>query len=128
MPVSASFHVDCLTRSAAESRAWLRTVLAVALPAGVRYDLIDDAVLCASELISNAVEAGCASATLSMCVADGVMRLSVIDDAQGHPLMSEPLATAARGRGLVLVDALSSRWGVDPAAVGKEVWAELALI
>jgi two-component sensor histidine kinase len=82
--------------------------------------------LCATELITNAVEAGCQSATLHV-ILDDRLRLSIMDDADGMPTTAQPLPSAIRGRGLVIVEALSDRWGVDRTAAGKEVWAEFAL-
>jgi len=35
---------------------------------------------------------------------------------------------ALGGRGLMLVDALSARWGSQPCPFGKFVWAELPLV
>ncbi len=35
---------------------------------------------------------------------------------------------ALGGRGLMLVDALSDRWGSQPCPFGKVVWAELQLV
>jgi anti-sigma regulatory factor (Ser/Thr protein kinase) len=88
-------------------------------------DLLDDTVLCVSELVTNAVTAGCSSLTLQLRVDDSVVRVSVLDDAPGHPTPRQAGPSDRSGRGLHLVEAVSRRWGVDPAASGKEVWAEL---
>jgi anti-sigma regulatory factor (Ser/Thr protein kinase) len=88
-------------------------------------DLLDDTVLCVSELVTNAVTAGCSSLTLQVWVDARVVRVSVLDDAPGRPTPREAGPGDRSGRGLRLVEAVSRRWGVDPAASGKEVWAEL---
>jgi|tagenome__1003787_1003787.scaffolds.fasta_scaffold20452538_1 serine/threonine-protein kinase RsbW len=87
--------------------------------------LLDDALLCVSELVTNAVAAGCSILTLHLSVDDHVVRVSVLDDAPGLPVPKHPRPHDRSGRGLRMVEALSRRWGVDPAASGKEVWAEL---
>ena len=53
------------------------------------------------------------------------VRIEVHD--HGRSLPVRPLADAAgmTGRGLALVDAVAHRWGVEPLADGKVVWAEL---
>jgi hypothetical protein len=38
-----------------------------------------------------------------------------------------PSESRASGRGLFLVDTLSTRWGVSARAKGKQVWFELDL-
>lgn len=46
----------------------------------------------------------------------------------GDPYMgdrSRPDDESESGRGLVVVEALSERWGVDRTAAGKSVWCEL---
>jgi len=39
--------------------------------------------------------------------------------------MAEPDPLAPLGRGVMLVDRLASRWGVEPQCEGKVVWFEL---
>jgi hypothetical protein len=43
------------------------------------------------------------------------------------PVLQESSPTAESGRGLSLVDALATRWGIDPASPGKSVWFELVV-
>jgi hypothetical protein len=42
------------------------------------------------------------------------------------PRIAEP--DALNGRGLVIVEALSTRWGWEPRDGGKVVWAELGTV
>ncbi|MEV4879838.1 ATP-binding protein [Streptomyces cyaneofuscatus] len=54
----------------------------------------------------------------------GRVRVSVVDLSKEHPTARATDADAESGRGLVIVEALSSgRWGVDPLPWGKRVWA-----
>ncbi|WP_405798750.1 ATP-binding protein [Streptomyces sp. NBC_01506] len=41
------------------------------------------------------------------------------------PVLRESQETDTDGRGLLLVDALSDKWGVRPRDVGKTVWVHL---
>jgi anti-sigma regulatory factor (Ser/Thr protein kinase) len=55
----------------------------------------------------------------------GVVRVEVSDTHPAQPARVMPTATEDTGRGLVLVDALASRWGVrDRVGPGKTVWAD----
>ncbi|MEU0130551.1 ATP-binding protein [Streptomyces sp. NPDC006289] len=57
----------------------------------------------------------------------GVIRIEVSDTHPGRPAHVVPTSEADHGRGLVLVDALTVRWGVrDRVGPGKTVWAECA--
>jgi len=82
-------------------------------------------VLCATELVTNALQAQCTSATIGYTLSDAVLRLSVTDDADGQPEVRHPEATDTRGRGLLLISTLAHRWGVDRAGGRKQVWVEL---
>ncbi|MER5891782.1 ATP-binding protein [Streptomyces sp. NPDC001876] len=57
----------------------------------------------------------------------GVLRLEVSDAGEGRPVVRRPGALDTAGRGLMLVEALAYRWGVDEwqAGIGKTVWVEL---
>ncbi|WP_243740570.1 ATP-binding protein [Streptomyces sp. 8K308] len=96
-------------------------------------EVIDTAELVLSELVTNAVQApvvgGCArvEVRISHLVADGLLRLAVSDAGAGCPQPREPDAEATGGRGLLLVAALTHRWGWETRAdgPGKTVWAEL---
>jgi anti-sigma regulatory factor (Ser/Thr protein kinase) len=93
----------------------------------------DTAELCVTELIANAIaytrsgqEGGTVTVTVMVTPAAAVV---IVAD-QGSP--EEPLLTGAaasdeHGRGLVLVDALTSDWGTAPAGDGgREVWFRMA--
>ncbi|MGA5467545.1 ATP-binding protein [Streptomyces arboris] len=55
------------------------------------------------------------------------LRLEVSDAGGGHPVVRRPGGLETGGRGLLLVEALAYRWGVDErsAGIGKTVWAEV---
>ena len=93
---------------------------------GVDDDLAQDAAMVITELVANAVDHARTESTLSIGVAHGGLCVSVRDTRPGPVLRPAPIdPTAARGRGLQMVDALTSAWGVTLQAGGKTVWAVL---
>lgn len=96
--------------------------------AGVDLAVRETAVLLATELVSNAVEHGGGSSFLDAIVDADVVRLEVGDDSSAVPAARpvEPHELRERGRGLVLIAALSSRWGTVRHGPGKTVWCEIA--
>lgn len=56
-----------------------------------------------------------------------LLRLEVSDAGEGRPEVQRPGELDKGGRGLLLVETLAHRWGVDErrAGIGKTVWAEL---
>jgi len=54
------------------------------------------------------------------------IKVAVTDgDAERTPSIGEPDPLSSSGRGVLLVDRLAARWGVDPHCEGKVVWFEL---
>jgi anti-sigma regulatory factor (Ser/Thr protein kinase) len=90
------------------------------LPEGV---LVEDVVLIASELVTNAVRAGADWVDLTLRVTPRRLDLLVGDDADGRPVLVTPDDDATRGRGLGIVDHLADAWDVTPRAQGKLVTA-----
>lgn len=89
-------------------------------------ELCEDAALVVSELVANAVEhAGTPLVVLASRRSDGV-HIAVCDQDPRMPVVPEhDDAVHLRGRGLLLVEAVSSGWGAMPTAGGKVVWATL---
>lgn len=93
--------------------------------------LADEAVLCASELATNAVLHSRTPFTLALRTIPGGVRIDVHDgrpDRLPVPLPGrlDPLSSGATGRGLRLVAGMATRWGYFTTDLGKTVWAELA--
>ncbi|MFF4922876.1 ATP-binding protein [Kitasatospora sp. NPDC001119] len=118
-----------------ESAALARWLVDAALAGWELFDLIDSAVLVVSELVTNAIETACCrklglsiqrlgECTVRITVSDGSCSLPVFVDA-GLP--AGPDHVPLRGRGLLVVNRLAHRWGVNLYACGKDVWAELRL-
>jgi anti-sigma regulatory factor (Ser/Thr protein kinase) len=91
-----------------------------------RSDLIDDATLIASELVANAVMHARTEMSLTVDSAGTGVRVTVTDSSNILPRWTPASTTATAGRGLLLVERLSSRWACEThPAGGKSVWAEI---
>ncbi|MFD4947020.1 ATP-binding protein [Streptomyces sp. NPDC058239] len=92
-------------------------------------DTHEAAILIVSELVTNAVvHTESARVVCELHCLDGRLRIAVQD--QGHQPGGPQLCRTAddeHGRGLLLVDAMSSSWGSRDAGYGsgRIVWAEL---
>ncbi len=96
------------------------------LAAWDRADLVDAACLVVSELATNAVRHAGSPFRLSLGRgADGVT-VAVEDRSAALPVRRRPTLDARGGRGIPLVDSLSSRWGADAGGPGKIVWSVVA--
>jgi anti-sigma regulatory factor (Ser/Thr protein kinase) len=101
---------------------------------------IDTAELVISELVTNAVRAApypeppyadlcdVPLVGVELRAAGHVFRIAVQDCGAGRPVLQKVTEVAENGRGLFLVEALSTRWDVEPEPTGGKVtWAELEL-
>ncbi|MEU4154757.1 SpoIIE family protein phosphatase [Streptomyces sp. NPDC026659] len=124
---AASF--EPVGRSVATARSFVRDTLQ-----GWGFaDIVDDAVVLTSELVTNAVvHAGTEAEVLCLRTEPGV-RIEVSDR---YPEREVPLQSAHAvmgspdregGRGLQLCAALASRWGVEYTSTHKNVWFQLDL-
>ncbi|NAZ78188.1 ATP-binding protein [Kineococcus sp. T13] len=94
----------------------------------VEEDTVESALLLASEVITNAVVHGDGMVRVSLSRVDGSsLRLEVSDDGGGMPLIGAQRADAESGRGMAMVELLSTRWGTELGVgpLGKTVWFEL---
>ena len=73
---------------------------------------IDKVVLIASELVTNAVQAGATIVEVGVNVTEGRLDLVVTDDAGGWPTMTSPTPDDTAGRGLLIVEHLADAWVV----------------
>jgi len=89
---------------------------------GTKVD-VDCAVLLTSELASNAVVHAQSDYRITIRRNHGSIRIELLNDAPGAlPVLRAP---SEGGRGLGLVDAMSSRWGTESESDHKLVWFEL---
>ena len=90
------------------------------VPQGV---LIDKVVLTASELVTNAVQAGASVIEVTVRVSPRRLDLVVTDDAAGWPTPTSAAMDDTAGRGLSIVDQLTDSWDVAATRSGKAVTA-----
>ena len=118
----ATYLVTADPRAVAPARHFLLNTLA---KWGVDEDTVDNAVLCVSELITNAVIHTGAGCEVRVVLDGGVLTTTVRDG--GSSVVVDPRHVtvdplAVHGRGLQIVDACSTRWGSELDAVGMTVW------
>ena len=102
----------------ARARGWMRGLCAAHDLEG----LCDDAVLMVSELVTNAVLHAGTGCVLVVELDDQAMRVDVLDE-DHHVIGPVQVADGSeRGRGLNIVAALSTTWGVNYRDPGKSVW------
>jgi serine/threonine-protein kinase RsbW len=93
------------------------------------FGAAEDIVLCVCELASNAVLHSCSREpggqfTVRVSVSPGGrIRAEVVD--RGGPWGPEPAQDEEHGRGLLIVAALATRWGVTGSEAGRSAWLEL---
>jgi anti-sigma regulatory factor (Ser/Thr protein kinase) len=97
----------------------------------VAPDVIDEVLLLTSELVTNAVRHGSAPIRLQLHRRGSTLRVDISDGGVLVALTPVPAwsRTAEGGRGLLLVDSLSSAWGSqaqEGTSPGKTVWFELS--
>lgn len=110
-----------------------REAVRALLAAVGRADLSDTALLLTSEAVTNAVNA----CRTSDCTAPVTvfaewsvphqLRVLVHDEAAGLPVCASPAPEAEAGRGILLISAGASAWGVCRHGVGpgKATWFEM---
>jgi MEDS: MEthanogen/methylotroph, DcmR Sensory domain/Histidine kinase-like ATPase domain len=97
-----------------------------ALTAWGKPAAIGDASLVVSELATNAIVHANSPFRVSMTATDTGVKIAVDDLSPHPPILCAPEAAPTGGRGVMLVAALSSRWGVELGPHGKRIWSEIA--
>lgn len=111
------------------ARAFAREVIDAA-EAAIEEPVLHDVLLCVSELATNAVRHGVpvGGALLVKVGADEHrVRVECHDANRRRPRLRHPADDDQNGRGLMLVEAIASRWGTGERPFGKYVWFELDL-
>lgn len=107
--------------------AWvghLRRISAKRLTACGLSALVDDAMLVISELVTNGFQHGAGTRLVFRLVISAELVLVEVDDgSSGRPRVREAEPDEEQGRGMFLVDALASAWGVSED--GRRTWAAL---
>ena len=92
-------------------------------------DHVDAALLLASELLANVLVHTDQEATLVAALhgppGERRLRVEVADQSDEQPHRRTPGEMASSGRGLILLELLAHRWGMQPRGQGKCIWFEL---
>jgi anti-sigma regulatory factor (Ser/Thr protein kinase) len=108
--------------------AGLRRVMRLHLGLWGLSSLADAAQVCVSELVTNVIRhvGHGTAAVLAVSVRETFLRIEVLDrGVRSLPALQKPEPDEEAGRGLLLVEALCSRWGVEQRPDGKVIWCEL---
>jgi anti-sigma regulatory factor (Ser/Thr protein kinase) len=89
--------------------------------------VVESAALVVSELITNVVLHARTAVEMRLHRRGDLVRIEVADHSPTLPRLRRFTGQAATGRGLQLVEAMGSAWGVDSKSGGKVVWVELAV-
>lgn len=110
MCVRATQRIPCAPATTGAARGWVDDQL------GEMYGNLgaggQDIALVISELVTNCLQAGAHTVNLTLLGHHGIVRVEAADDAPGWPKMSAiPHLDQVHGRGLHIVDAVTSAWG-----------------
>jgi two-component sensor histidine kinase len=92
-----------------------------------RIPVVHDVVLVVNELVTNAVVHATGPIMLSLDRREDAVRIVVSDNSAAMPTVRRGDPDALGGRGLALVAAMSTDWGVQQRDCGKTVWADVAI-
>ncbi|MFF8731285.1 ATP-binding protein [Streptomyces sp. NPDC015171] len=96
---------------------------------GLDQGTAETGALLLSELVTNAIRHGHSHRVrvIAEQPAPDRLHVAVVDKSRRMPEMHHAKPDAFGGRGLLLVDILSDRWGTDLLSCGKKVWAEIVI-
>lgn len=108
------------------SASQARQAITSALITDVADVTLDALVLLTSELVTNVVAHARTACHLAVELLPDVVRVSVSDESDVPLAPRQATEEAESGRGLALVETLSSNWGVIEHGAGKTVWFEVS--
>ncbi|MGR6318499.1 SpoIIE family protein phosphatase [Micromonospora soli] len=122
---SASMEVPAEPTAPSRVRHWMTAQLTEwQVPEGV----IGAAVLCTSELTTNALLHAGTAARVEIDLSAERLLVSVADSGtRGQVTRARTDTLSSRGRGLGLIEELSDAWGTDPTVRGSTVWFEILI-
>ncbi|MET8309974.1 SpoIIE family protein phosphatase [Micromonospora sp. NPDC005173] len=120
---SASIEVPAEPTAPSRVRHWMTGQLA---EWQVPESVIGAAVLCTSELTTNALLHAGTAARVAVDLSPERLLVSVADSGtRGTVTRTRTDTLSSRGRGLGLIEELSDAWGTDPTVRGSTVWFEI---
>jgi anti-sigma regulatory factor (Ser/Thr protein kinase) len=87
--------------------------------------VVHQVTLMASELVTNSVLHTSGELELALGADHERLHVEVVDHSERMPELQSPDVEAPGGRGLLIIEALADRWGVDVRGTGKAVWFEV---
>lgn len=123
------FPVDRI--SAAIARTWVADLFVLWQTTGLlpesraSEDCGEVVQLLLTELISNAVRHSEQPIRVTLALSDHGVHAEVHDSSHRMPVMRRPESGDTSGRGLLLVDTLSTAWGIEVENEGKTVWFQI---
>jgi serine/threonine-protein kinase RsbW len=122
--VDAEIVVQAERSAPRAARHWVMRAVAAAGIGGSANQVVE---LLTGELVANAVVHGPpdGAVTVGIRIDGAAVRVLVSDVGGGVPTVGHPEPTDASGRGLALVEALSTDWGTISRPDGKTVWFEV---
>ena len=138
--VMARFRLAASPTAPYQARRQVRRVMA---SWGIGAEHIETAALIASELVANAANAAGSTPDaagsdaarggqimLTLCYARQALRIEVTDGSPSPPVLTQAPPDAESGRGMFIVDALTTEWSYSflPAGLGKTVYCVLPTV
>jgi DNA-binding NarL/FixJ family response regulator len=110
-------------RSASDARRFARETLARwACPEAAS----EAVVLLVSELVTNAIIHAKTTVDVQLSLLSGHLRVEVVDRAPEYIRRRAAADEDQSGRGMALIDTLTTGWGIDERPDGKAVWFEVS--
>jgi two-component sensor histidine kinase len=108
----------------AELRRWARSWMEQHPTQGVDPDNV---VLSMTELVTNSIKHGAGPVHVELTGDTDNLLLIVSDCSEKMPRRQDLTTEAETGRGILILESLATRWGVQPEPTGgKSVWCEFA--
>jgi anti-sigma regulatory factor (Ser/Thr protein kinase) len=89
--------------------------------------VIETAELVVSEMVTNAFRHARTGSRLELSENEGCLRIGVVDFGPGGAVKADPDLGDLGGRGLMLVEAMTRRWGARRNGGEHLVWCEIPL-
>lgn len=121
-PDSRFLELEADTRAVRVAREFVRETLAI----WGRKDLEAPATLAVSELVTNAILHASSETRITLINHGDSIQLRVHDDDSNSPRRRSAGPDDTCGRGIMLVEALSSHWGIENEVPGKTVWLDIS--
>lgn len=111
-------HLSPEPASPGKARTFVRDLM---VEWGLEGEVVEDAELLVSELVTNAIIHARTGATVEVSRYDGAVEFAVSDESVRPVQLRRPSVEAVTGRGIYFLDRLAPDWEVEPTSNGKRV-------